>query len=153
MSPVHAKQPDQAVANGEVIDLENGERVDQKTFHAWYKTTPRKFKAELIGGEVVVASPVKISHGEHHGVVTGWLWMYSIETPGTRLRDNVTIILGEESEPQPDAALVLEPALGGQSSIDDEDYATGAPESIFEISKSSGSIDMHRKKTDYERAG
>jgi Uma2 family endonuclease len=139
--------------NGIVIQLENGERADQKTFHAWYKTTRDGFKAELIGGEVVVASPLKVNHSEHHGLVMFWLWSYTLETPGTRPRDNATAILGEESEPQPDAALIIEPACGGQTAIDEEGYATGAPEFVGEIANSSGAIDLHRKKQDYERAG
>jgi Uma2 family endonuclease len=142
----------QALPSGSV-PLENGERTDQKTFHTWYQTTPDGFKAELIAGEVVVASPLKVSHSEHHGLTMYWLWSYALETPGTRPRDNATAILGEDSEPQPDAALIVEPSHGGQTGVDDDGYATGAPEFVGEIANSSGSIDLHRKKQDYERAG
>jgi hypothetical protein len=142
-----------AVSNGHPIQLENGERADQKTFHAWYKTTPKSFKAELIGGEVVVASPLKVDHSEYHAQMMLWLGHYAVETPGTRVRDNATAILGEESEPQPDGALVIEPAFGGQTQVNEEGFALGPPEFVMEIAGSSGAIDLHRKKSDYERAG
>src|SRR5262245_32512466 len=136
-----------------LFHLENGERTDQPTFHAWYKTTPKNFKAELIEGEVLVASPMKVDHGNHHALVMVWLGTYWSATPGTEVRDNTTAIMDEESEPQPDAALLILPEYGGQSGLDDEGYATGAPEHITEIANSSGAIDLHRKKDGYERVG
>lgn len=153
MSQTLIDAPDTEPAIGQIVHLENGERTDQKTFHGWYKTTSEEFKAELIGGEVVVASPVKLSHGEHHAQVMAWLWMYAIETPGTSVRDNATAIMGNDSEPQPDGALAIKPEWGGQTGIDLEGYVTGAPELIVEVANSSGAIDMHRKKRDYEKAG
>jgi len=51
------------------LHLENGERTDRLTFHAWYEATPDGFKAELIGGEVVVASPLQDSHADAHAAV------------------------------------------------------------------------------------
>lgn len=36
--------------------LENGERLDQKTFHERYLQTPKGFQAELIGGIVHVVA-------------------------------------------------------------------------------------------------
>ncbi len=142
-----------ATVNGVPPQLENGERADQKTFHGWYETTPADFKAELIGGEVVVASPLKVNHSEYHAQCMLWLAHYALATPGTRARDNGTAILGPDSEPQPDGALVIDSACGGQSSINGDGYATGAPELIVEIANSSGAIGLHRKKQDYERAG
>jgi Uma2 family endonuclease len=153
MNSKQSLQTPNPFANGRVPQLENGERTDQRTFHAWYKTTPHGFKAELIGGEVVVSSPLKISHGEYHALIMTWLFIYALDTPGTRVRDNATVILGEDSEPQPDAALIIDPECGGQTGANEEDYATGPPELIVEIAGSSGAIDLHRKKMDYERAG
>lgn len=133
--------------------LENGERTDRRTFHAWYRTTSPDFKAELVGGEIVVASPLKVEHAEYHAAVLAWLYAYHQATPGTRVRDNATVILGEDCELQPDCALVLDPDRGGKSTIDAEGFAVGPPELVVELAASSGAIDLHRKKDDYERHG
>jgi Uma2 family endonuclease len=37
--------------------------------------------------------------------------------------------------------------------VDDDDYLTGAPELIVEVSWATESIDLHRKKEDYRQAG
>jgi Uma2 family endonuclease len=133
--------------------LEAGDHLDQATFHARYEAMPPDFRAELIGGVVFVPSPLRSEHGESHALVMGWLTTYWIATPGTRVRDNATAILGDDSEPQPDAALVIERESGGQSSISEEGYATGPPELIVEVASSSESIDLHAKRRDYEQAG
>lgn len=78
---------------------------------------------------------------------------YTIATPGTRAGDNITAILSQTSEPQPDGALIIEPARGGQTRISDDGYMTGAPELIVEVASSSASIDLHAKRRDYEQAG
>src|SRR6266446_3789643 len=133
--------------------LEAGDHLDQATFHARYEAMPANFRAELIGGVVFVPSPLRKAHGRHHALVMGWLINYWIATPGTETLDNATAILGDDSEPQPDAALVIEPQSGGQSSVSEDGYATGPPELIVEVASSSESIDLHRKRRDYEQAG
>jgi hypothetical protein len=40
--------------------LENGDRLDQKTFHARYKAMPKGVRAELIGGIVHMPWPQKM---------------------------------------------------------------------------------------------
>ena len=85
--------------------LENGERMDQKTFHERYEKTPPGFRAELIGGVVyVMSSPLRIRHGRSDVALSSLLYIYSASTPGTEVQANTTTILGEESEPQPDSA-------------------------------------------------
>jgi Uma2 family endonuclease len=133
--------------------LEAGDHLDQATFHARYEAMPSDFCAELIGGVVFVPAPRRSEHGEAHALVIGWLVNYWIATPGTRVRDNATAILGDFSEPQPDAALVIDPESGGQTSISEDGYATGPPELIVEVASSSESIDLHRKRRDYEQTG
>src|SRR5919109_4023307 len=133
--------------------LEAGDHLDQATFHARYEAMPPDFRAELIGGIVFVPSPLRSEHGVSHALVMGWLTNYWGATPGTEVRENATAILGDESEPQPDAALIIEPESGGQSSVSEDGYATGLPELIVEVASSSESIDLHRKRRDYERAG
>jgi Uma2 family endonuclease len=134
--------------------LENGERLDQKTFHERYEKLPPGFKAELIGGIVyVMPSPLKIRHGDVDSRVSGWLYFYRAFTPGTRTQNNTTTILADDSEPQPDSALLILPEYGGQSIDGEDEYTHGAPEFIAEVAWSSRSIDLNAKLRDYERAG
>ncbi len=134
--------------------LENGERMDQKTFHERYLKTPEGFKAELIGGIVyVMASPLRNRHGRSDARASALLFHYSLETPGTEVQNNTTTILADESEPQPDSALLILEEFGGQSRGGEDDYTYGAPELLVEVSHSSRSIDLNQKLRDYERAG
>jgi Uma2 family endonuclease len=133
--------------------LEAGDHLDQATFHARYEAMPEDFRAELIGGIVFVPSPLRKEHGKHHALVMGWLTNYWIATPGTETLDNATAILGDFSEPQPDAALIIDPACGGQTGLTEDGYVTSPPELIVEVASSSASIDLHAKRHDYEQAG
>jgi hypothetical protein len=76
-----------------------GDHLDQATFHERYKALPPAFRAELIGGVVIVPSPLSRRHGVSHALVMGWLGNYGIATPGTLTADNTTTMLGERSEP------------------------------------------------------
>ena len=133
--------------------MEAGDHLDQATFHEHYKAMPLAFRAELIGGVVIVPSPLSRGHGVYHALAIAWLGNYCIATPGTLTADNTTTILGERSEPQPDGVLIIEPAAGGQTGLSEDDYTTGPPELIVEVASSSASIDLHAKRRDYEQAG
>ncbi|HEX4613070.1 MAG TPA: Uma2 family endonuclease [Urbifossiella sp.] len=143
------------ISEGEAVQqLENGSRMDQRTFHALYVRTPEGFKAELIGGIVyVMTSPVSARHGFPHARLIYWLTTYSAATEWTEVGDNTTSILGESSEPQADAFLVIDPACGGATRIDRKGYVIGPPEFVAEVANSSASIDLGAKKKDYETAG
>lgn len=132
--------------------LHNGDHLDQPTFHALYSQTPEGFKAELVGGVVYVASPVSPYHGRPSGRVMYWLTDYAGETPGVLVYNDTTSILGEESEPQPDASMMILPECGGQARVTEKGIV-GAPEFVAEVAYSTASIDLHRKRDDYERAG
>jgi Uma2 family endonuclease len=133
--------------------LENGDHLDQKTFHARYEAMPDHVKAELIEGVVYMPSPLKPGHGRSHVRLSTWLGLYVDATPGTDAFDNTTTILGERSEPQPDASLVIQPEYGGRTSVNADGYLTGPPELVAEVASSSESIDLGTKRRDYERAG
>src|SRR5437764_10733476 len=90
-----------------VIPLENGDRLDQKTFHERYEAMPPGTRAELIGGIVFLPSPLKRPHSRHHSLLNHWLATYEDATPGTECHDNATTILDEEAESQPDAGLLI----------------------------------------------
>ncbi len=133
--------------------LENGDRLDQPTFHARYLAMPEDCRAELIGGIVHMPSPQKLPHSRAHQLVSHWLGEYAHATPGTEALLNNTQILGPDSEPQPDACLFIRPEFGGKVRVDAEGFLHGAPELIVEVSSATESIDLHRKKDDYEKAG
>lgn len=133
--------------------LENGDRLDQPTFHARYLAMPENCRAELIGGIVYMPSPQKIPRSKAQQLVVRWLDEYAEATPGTEALLNNTQILVPESEPEPDACLFIAPEYGGRVYADKDDYLHGAPELIVEVSSSTESIDLHRKKQDYELAG
>src|SRR5262249_41663194 len=141
-----------SIENG-LPPLENGDHLDQRTFHERYEAMPEGFKAELIGGIVYVASPLKPKHGLPHAFLMHWLGFYEDETPGVQAMDNTTTIMGEESEPQPDASLVILPACGGQTRQDKAGNLIGSPEWLGEIASTTESLDLHGKKGDYEKAG
>ena len=133
--------------------IENGDQLDQKTFHARYEAMPEDCRAELIGGIVHMPSPQKLPHSRAQKLVIRWLDEYGEATPGTEALTNNTQILGPDSEPEPDACLFITPEYGGQVRVDKEEYLHGAPELIAEVSWATESIDLHRKKDDYEKAG
>ncbi len=131
--------------------LEAGDRLDQPTFHARYKQMPPGVKAELIGGIVYMPSPVSNRHGQPHADLLLCLGYYRAFTPGVGTSDNGTAILGDDSEPQPDAFMRV--VAGGRTRLDDEAYVVGCPELVCEVSNSSVSYDLHVKLLDYDQYG
>ena len=103
-------------------------------------------KAELIEGEVYVASPVAAAlHGQPHSQLLTWIGVYVAETPGTEAGIEGSIRLDLDNEPQPDAFLMVAPERGGHARISDDDYVEGAPELIAEIASSRVSYDLAGK--------
>ena len=133
--------------------FENGDRMTRADFHRIYETMPGDFRAELVGGIVYVASPLKRRHGTCHLHLGGLLAAYEARTPGVEAADNATILLGDEGEPQPDLYLRILPEFGGQSRTTADDYVDGAPELVVEVALSSRAIDLHGKYDDYRRYG
>jgi Uma2 family endonuclease len=132
--------------------LEEGDHLDQKTFHERYEAMPEDFRAELIGGIVFVPSPLKRPHGRTHVLLSRWLDTFAEATPGTEVFDSATTILDPDAEPQPDLCLLITPPQHGQTR-EEREYIVGPPEFIAEVASSSESIDLHRKRDDYERTG
>lgn len=139
-------------------ELKTGDHLDQPTFHARYLRTPPGFRAELIGGMVILPSPLGLAHSQLHNDVVDWLNEYRRATPGTDVLLTPSVILAEDSEPQPDAALIVVPERGGQTSVQrpnpgGEEYVSGPPELIVEVASSSVAYDLHSKMNDYQKAG
>ena len=140
-------------ASDDPLELRTGDQMTQAEFHRAYSRCPEDFKAELIGGIVYVASPLKIRHGKSHFTLSGIFFAYESATPGVEGSDNTTVILGEDAEPQPDLYMRVLPDFGGQSRTTEDDYVGGAPEMVAEIALSSRSIDLHAKRRDYTQNG
>ncbi len=133
--------------------LENGARMSRIEFHRLYEQTADNFRAELIGGVVYMPSPLRRMHGVHHVFFSGLCFQYAASTPGTESGDNATLLLGYDSEPQPDLYLRVLPEFDGQSTTTPDDYVEGAPELLIEIALSSRSLDLHAKRSDYQKHG
>jgi len=133
--------------------FENGDEMDQPTFHRLYKIMPRNFRAELIGGVVYYKMPTKYQHGKPHPMLVLWLGTYAYDTPGCGFRTTTTSVLDPMSEPEPDVMLYVCREFGGSVYVDEEDFVTGVPNFITEVANSSLAIDLDRKKVDYQRAG
>ena len=134
--------------------LENGDRLTRGEFERRYEAHPDIKKAELIEGVVHMPSPTRSgSHARPHAATITWLGSYAASTPGVLVNDNPTVRLDLDNEPQPDAALLIDPGAGGQARLSDDDYIEGAPELIAEIASSSASYDLHDKLHAYRRNG
>ena len=136
--------------------LENGDHLTREEFERRYEAMASHIKkAELIEGVVYMAPPALRwdYHGGPHADLMGWLWLYRAATVGVRVGDNASIRLDLDNMPQPDAAMIVEPAFGGQAKIGADDYLEGAPELIGEVAASSVSIDMNKKLSSYRRNG
>jgi Uma2 family endonuclease len=137
-----------------VPPLENGDRLSRSEFERRYAAAPHLPKAELIEGVVYLAAALRFrSHAQPHAQLIGWLFNYQIATIGTALADNATVRLDRDNEPQPDVVLFLEPKVGGQVKISDDDYIEGAPELIAEVAASTAAYDLGDKKVAYRRNG
>ena len=134
--------------------LENGDRLSRGEFERRYEARPDIKKAELIEGVVHMPSPTRSSsHARPHAAMITWLGSYAASTPGVQVNDNPTVRLDLDNEPQPDAALLIDPGAGGQARLTDDDYLEGAPELVAEIASGSASYDLHDKLHVYRRNG
>jgi hypothetical protein len=133
-------------------ELENGDRLTQAEFHRRYLAHPGDDKFELVGGTVYLASPLRWLHGAYHLKLGTVFDTYASHTPGVEAADNATMILGEESEPQPDLCLRILESHGGRSRLTPKGYVVGSPELLAEIAHSTAALDMHQKRLDYQRA-
>ena len=143
-----------ASAPSSATTIENGDRLTRGEFERRYEARPDIKKAELIEGVVHMPSPTRSgSHGRPHAATVTWLGSYAAATPGVQVNDNSTVRLDLDNEPQPDAALLIDPGAGGQARLSDDDYIEGAPELIAEITSSGASYDLHDKLHAYRRNG
>ncbi|BAY11119.1 Uma2 family endonuclease [Calothrix sp. NIES-2098] len=151
---VTQRQPDINETPALIPPLESGDRLSRHEFERRYQAMPKHQKAELIEGVVYLASPLRFKHhAEPHSNLVGWLWNYRISTPGVNLGIEPTVRLDRDNEPQPDAVLLIDQSLEGQSRLTEDDFIEGAPELVVEIAASSAAYDLHDKKKAYRRNG
>lgn len=134
------------------LHLHNGDQMKQPEFHIAYSNMPDRYRAELIGGMVFEPSPVSYVHGQSDSSLMYLLAQYATATKYVEKAQNVTLILGEDDEVQPDGLLRLPENLGGRSRIK-KGFLHGSPELVAEIAYSSRAIDLHLKKQRYAKAG
>jgi len=136
-----------------ILPLKPGECLTRDEFERRYDATPHLKKAELIEGVVYMPPPVRFDiHSEPHADMMIWLGTYRVATPGVRLGDNATVRLDADNEPQPDALLRIDTALGGSSWIS-KGYVEDAPELVVEIAGTSADYDLNEKLKAYRRNG
>jgi hypothetical protein len=142
-----------AISATAVPPLEPGDHLTRDEFERRYEAMPEHIKAELIEGVVYMAPPAVRwdYHGSPHADLIGLLVRYRASTPGVRVGDNSSIRLDLDNEPQPDAAMVIEAACGGQAKFGGDGLLEGAPEFIGEVSATTVSIDMNSKLRSYRR--
>src|SRR5262249_9428327 len=140
--------------NGQLPPLETGDRLSREEFERRYEAMPHLKKAELIEGVVYVPSPVRLRrHGKPNRHLSTWMGVYEAATPGVEGGDNTTARLDLGNEPQPDALLLIDPAIGGQARVSEDDFIEGAPELVGEVSSSRVSFDLGTKLQVYQRTG
>ena len=149
---MHVERKNLALAGQEMPPLVQGDKLSRDEFMRRWEAMPRLKRAELIGGIVYMPSPLSRNHGIFDLDVGGWLWMYSVSTPGCEAGGNATWLMRESDAPQPDCDLRILPEYGGQSRMEG-DYSAGAPEFLAEVCLSSTSYDLNQKFDLYQEAG
>jgi Uma2 family endonuclease len=141
-------------SNGEtgILPLKDGDHLDRKTDHARYEAMPESFRPELIGGFVYLRSQVNRLQSRSKVRLLAWLSSYETATPGVEADGTTTVLLGDHSEPEPDASLVLITPGMSQTWIED-DYLAGAPELVLELGMTPAGIELHQLREDYQQAG
>ena len=132
--------------------LAPGDRMDLKEFlYRWERAPELKF-AELIDGLVYMPSPVSVSHSEFDFLAQTVFGYYRLRSGICAALTNPTWLM-LESAPQPDLAISLNAEYGGKLKVTSRDLASGLPELIVEVCRSSRSYDVGPKLALYERAG
>ncbi|QDT39464.1 Uma2 family endonuclease [Stratiformator vulcanicus] len=135
------------------LELHSGDRMNREEFHYIYSRMPENFRAELIDGVVYVASPAKYNHGRPITFLSALLLEYEATTPGCEVNENVTVLLDDGTEVQPDILLRICEGFGGQSRLTEDDYIDGGPEFVIEVANTTRSIDLNNKKAKYRENG
>lgn len=152
MATAALKRKPAAKMNGRIPPLESGDHLTAAEFERRFDAMPDLKKAELLEGVVFVPSPVSLDrHGEPHSDLVAWIAVYKAHTPGVRSGADSTVRLDRRNVPQPDGLLFIDPACGGQATVDDAGYVRGGPEFAGEVSATTASLDRNLKREVYRR--
>jgi hypothetical protein len=131
--------------------FEPGDRLSLSEFLERWEQMPALKFAELIDGVVYMPSPLSHEHARRDGQMHLVLTAYAARTGVCEALTNATWLMLENA-PQPDVALRLLNQFGGKTSVAGV-LASGAPELVVEITRSSRSFDLGPKLALYQRAG
>ncbi|MFN8423566.1 MAG: Uma2 family endonuclease [Anaerolineae bacterium] len=100
-----------------------------------------------------MASPIRFAHHvAPQTLLWRWLTVRRVDA-GLRGARQRFADPGQRDRDQPDGMLLLDTERGGEVRVTDEDYLTGTPAFVFEISASTAGYDLHAKKRLYARIG
>jgi hypothetical protein len=153
MSRLPSRPPRPSPSSDSFALLREGDRLSRKEFHRRYEALAEPLKAELIDGVVYMPPVGDEGHSQANVSLIGWLAFYRWHTPGLKPGLNVTVILDDGNEPQPDACLMLPVEAGGQTRRGPGDFLHGCPELIAEGARRSKSHDLGAKMAVYLRHG
>ena len=132
--------------------LAPGDRMELEEFLARWDQCPDLKFAELIDGVVYMPSPLSVPHSRYDGMAQLVVGYYAARSGLCENLPNATWLMGR-SAPQPDLALSLKPEYGAKWKLTDRNLASGRPELVVEVCRSSRSYDLGPKLALYERAG
>jgi len=136
------------------LPLHPGDHLSASEFLRRYEAAGDQVKAELINGVVYLMFPAHFeAHGKPDSIISFWLGYYATFTPSIEHALGPTVKLSRIDVPEPDSLLFLKREAGGNCRITPDDYLSGAPEFVAEVSASSASYDSHEKLQAYLRAG
>jgi Uma2 family endonuclease len=147
------QNPSQRVFRIHAPPLHTGDHLSELEFQRRYEAYPGPERFELIEGIVYMMAPMRHPHGRFDRLLSVVFLEYEDATPGVETAGGITVLLGAKNVPEPDGVMYVLPEYGGQASISDDQYFSGAPEMVIEIAHSTVAIDLHDKRTAYKRAG
>lgn len=133
--------------------LYDGQRLSQPEFHRLYETCPKDQKFELVDGIVYMAAAYRRTHSRLGYLVGATFCAYEAATPGVEGLANATTIFDEKNEPEPDLQMRILREHGGRSDVTSDQYISGPPELIIEISHSTLNLDLKKKSVIYQEQG
>ncbi|MCC6590562.1 MAG: Uma2 family endonuclease [Bryobacterales bacterium] len=131
--------------------LISGMKMSREEFMRRWDASPDIKHAELIDGEVYVASPVSVDHSLLDGFAGFWLHTYAAAASTCIVGHSETWLM-LESSPQPDLSLYFKPEYGGKFALRNN-YRQGTPDLVVEVCVTSTEYDFGPKLALYQRAG
>ncbi len=135
------------------MELVDGATMSREHFMRAYEMYPDNTSFELIEGTVHMASPVSNSHQRNEKLILRLFDRYELETEGVDYIHEQTLHLGEDTTVEPDVLVRLLEEYGGECVGTSDDYLAGPPLFVVEVSNSSLSFDLNRKRRAYARFG